>query len=77
MTQTLVVTVCQFETSSRGVHPIQATGQAFAAILEDGCDATGGGDTDFGGDSLPVRDQLEGVWSSCVCLLGVWLKHAR
>ena len=44
----------------KGVKQIQATSQAFAAILEDGSVFTWG-DTSYGGDSSAVRDQLEGV----------------
>ena len=43
-----------------GVQQIQATSQAFAAILEDGSVVTWG-PADFGGDSSAVRDQLKGV----------------
>ena len=44
----------------KGVQQIQATGYAFAAILEDGSVITWGG-SDLGGDSSAVRDQLRGV----------------
>ena len=44
----------------KGVKQIQATQQAFAAILEDGSVITWG-DANFGGDSSAVRDQLKGV----------------
>ena len=44
----------------RGVHQIQATNAAFAAILEDGSVITWG-EADCGGDSSVVRDQLRGV----------------
>ena len=41
----------------KGVQRIQATGQAFAAILADGSVATWG-DASFGGDSSAVQEQL-------------------
>eukprot|EP00434_Breviolum_minutum_P033445 symbB.v1.2.029593.t1/scaffold3261.1/size60078/1 len=44
----------------RGVHQIQATNHAFAAILEDGSVVTWGS-ASWGGDSSAVRDQLRGV----------------
>ena len=44
----------------RGVKQIQATHEAFAAILEDGSIVTCGY-ADYGGDSSAVRDQLKGV----------------
>eukprot|EP00434_Breviolum_minutum_P036509 symbB.v1.2.032351.t1/scaffold3867.1/size49036/3 len=44
----------------RGVQQIQATSEAFAAILEDGSVVTWG-DEYRGGDSSGVRDQLKGV----------------
>ena len=44
----------------KGVQQIQATEQAFAAILEDGCVVTWGSE-DYGGDSSAVRDQLSPV----------------
>ena len=44
----------------RGVHQIQATSGAFAAILEDGYVVTWG-DAGCGGDSSSVQDQLRGV----------------
>ena len=42
------------------MQQIQATYEAFAAILEDGSVVTWG-DADYGGDSSAVRDQLKGV----------------
>eukprot|EP00434_Breviolum_minutum_P018334 symbB.v1.2.016175.t1/scaffold1227.1/size245474/2 len=44
----------------RGVVQIQATSEAFAAILADGSVVTWG-NADSGGDSSAVRDQLKGV----------------
>ena len=44
----------------RGVKQIQATEDAFPAILEDGSVVTWG-DAGHGGDSSAVRDQLRGV----------------
>ena len=44
----------------KGVGQIQATGEAFAAILEDGSVLTWG-DANYGGDSSAVRDQLKVV----------------
>ena len=44
----------------KGVQQIQATEQAFAAILEDG-DVVTWGNADYAGDSSAVRDQLRGV----------------
>ena len=44
----------------KGVQQIQASGEAFAAILENGSVVTWG-DADRGGDSSAVRDQLKGV----------------
>ena len=44
----------------RGVQQIQATGQAFAAILEDGSVVTWGHEY-YGGYSLPIQDLLKGV----------------
>ena len=55
----MAVAVRQFEISSTGACPIQATGQAFAAILEDGCVVTGRGDAAFGGVSSAVRADVE------------------
>ena len=42
------------------VSQIQATANAFSAILADGLVVTWG-DPDFGGDSSEVQDQLKGV----------------
>ena len=44
----------------KGVQQIQATREAFAAILEDESVVTWG-DARFGGDSSAVRDQLKGM----------------
>ena len=44
----------------RGVQQMQATGSAFAAILEDGS-VVAWGDARYGGDSSAVQDQLTGV----------------
>ena len=44
----------------KGVQQIQATEEAFAAILEDGSAITWG-NANFGGDSSAVQDQLKGV----------------
>ena len=44
----------------RGVQQIQASWQAFAAILEDGSVVTWG-DADHGGDSSSVQDELKGA----------------
>ena len=44
----------------KGVQQIQATQNAFAAILEDGSIVTWG-DHGYGGDSSTVQDQLKGV----------------
>ena len=44
----------------KGVKQVQATNQAFAAILADGSVVTWG-HANFGGDSSAVRDQLKGV----------------
>ena len=44
----------------KGVQQLQATDQAFAAILADGSVVTWG-DPEFGGDSSEVQDQLKGV----------------
>ena len=53
----------------KGVVQIQATGWAFAAILEDGSVVTWG-DADYGGDSSAVRDQLKGVQQ--IQATGLW-----
>ena len=58
--QTMAVTVRQFEDQLKGVQQIQATGGAFAAILEDGSVVTWGRANQCG-DSSAVRDQLKGV----------------
>ena len=58
--QAMAVTVRRFEISSRGVQQIQATDDAFAAILEDGSVVTWGHEH-AGGDSSAVQDQLRGV----------------
>ena len=44
----------------KGVQQIQATGQAFAAILKDGSVVTWGSAID-GGDSSALRGQFKGV----------------
>ena len=44
----------------KGVQQIQASGEAFAAILEDGYVMTWG-NAEYGGDSAAVRDKLRGV----------------
>ena len=44
----------------KSVRQVQATGRAFAAILEDGSVVTWG-DPNFGGDSSAVQDQLKSV----------------
>ena len=48
----------------KGMQQIQATGQAFAAILEDGSVVTWG-DANYGSDSSAVQDQLK-AYSSAV-----------
>ena len=50
---------------------IQATQNAFAAILEDGSVVTWG-DADFGGNSSEVRDQLKGVQQIQATALGAF-----
>ena len=44
----------------QGVQQVQATSDAFAAILADGS-VVSWGDPDAGGDSSAVQDQLKGV----------------
>ena len=44
----------------KGVQQVQATSEAFAAILADGSVVTWG-EPDSGGDSSEVQDQLKGV----------------
>ena len=58
--QTMVVTVRQFEISSRVCSRFKPQTRAFAAILEDGSVVTWG-HASHGGDSSAVRDQLKGV----------------
>ena len=58
--QTKGVTVRQFKISSGVSSRLQATGTAFAAILEDGSVVTWGR-ADYGGDSSAVGDQLRGL----------------
>ena len=54
------MTVWQFVISSRVCPQIQASGEAFAAILADGSIVTWG-HAETGGDSSAVREQLRGV----------------
>ena len=58
--RTMVVTVRQFEISSRVCSRFRPHDRAFAAILEDGSVVTWG-EPHYGGDSSAVRDQLKGV----------------
>ena len=51
---------CAVQDRLKNVKKIQATKQAFAAILEDGSVVTWG-DAHNGGDSSGVRDQLTNV----------------
>ena len=60
----------------KGVQQLQATDQAFAAILADGSVVTWG-DPEFGGDSSEVQDQLKGVPAAssnepCICCDPGW-----
>ena len=53
----------------KGVQQVQATSEAFAAILADGSIVTWGR-PDSGGDSCEVQDQLKGVYT-CTCFMFV------
>ena len=60
-----------FQDQLRGVQQIQATGGAFAAILEDGSVVTWGRANE-GGDSSAVQDQLRGVQQIQATLYGAF-----